>query len=193
MPEDKNKVENEEIIEEANNEADEDKTEDDCEEEETPKLSEQEQKIVELEEKIVELNDKILRNEAEYQNIKKRMEREKVKSIEYAYERFAHDMLNVVDSLENGAKSFEVNDSESNELYTKVKEGFDLTLEQFNKVFEKHGIAPIKDTEFDPNIHNAIMQVDSEEHNEGEIVQTFQKGYKIKDRVLRAAMVSVAK
>jgi len=156
-------------------------------------ISAEEEKIIKLQEEIANLNDRLLRNEAEYQNIKKRMEREKARAIEYAYEGFASDMLNVIDSLENGAKSFDIHDGENDELYRKVKEGFNLTLEQFQKVFEKHGISPIDETQFNPNVHNAIMQVESEEHKEGELVKVFQKGYKIKDRVLRAAMVSVAK
>ena len=157
------------------------------------KLTKEEKKIQELEEKVKELEDTILRNEAQYQNIKKRMEREKAQAIIYANETFAHDMLNVIDALESGAKSFEVETEDRDKLIEKVKEGFDLTLEQFKRVFEKHHILPVEGESFDPNFHNAIMKVDSNEHKEGEIVQTLQKGYKIKDRVLRAAMVSIAK
>ncbi len=163
------------------------------EQNEEEKGDEKEKKIEELEAKIKELEDKILRNEAEYQNIKKRMEREKKLAVEYASERFALDLLSVIDALESGAKSFEESGAENNELFKKVKEGFDLTLEQFKKVFEKHGINPIEEEMFNPNVHNAIMQVESEEHESGKIVQTIQKGYTINERVLRPAMVSIAK
>ncbi len=194
MPEDKNRVETkDENQEPKEEESKEQSAPEQVIDMENLELVIKEQKIGELEAEIAKLNDTMLRNEAEYQNLKKRMEREKARAIEYAYEGFAYDLLNVIDSLENGAKSFDIHDGENDELYDKVKEGFNLTLEQFQKVFEKHKIESIENSEFDPNVHNAIMQVESETHNEGDVVETYQKGYKIKERILRPAMVSVAK
>ena len=144
-----------------------------------------------LEEKVAELEDLRLRDLAEFENIKKRLEKEKMQSIAYSQESFARDLLVVIDSLDNANATMD-NLQEVN--VEKIKEGIDLTVDQFKKIFEKHGIELI-DVEdgFDPNFHEAVMKVDSPEHSEGEIVQVLQKGYKIKDRLLRSAMVSIAK
>jgi len=128
---------------------------------------------------------------AEFENIKKRLEKEKMQSIAYAHESFARDLLAVIDSLDNANAAMD-NIEEVNA--EKIKEGIDLTVDQFKKIFEKNGIELVEIASgFDPNFHEAMMKVDSDEHNEGDIVQVFQKGYKIKDRVLRPAMVSIAK
>lgn len=80
------------------------------------------------------------------------------------------------------------------ELLEKLKEGIELTLKNFTTVFEKHDISVVEtDGEFDPNFHDAVMQVDSSEHDDGQIVQQLQKGYKYKERLLRPAMVSICK
>jgi len=82
---------------------------------------------------------------------------------------------------------------EATELLTKLKEGIELTIKNFNTTFEKHNITKIETNgEFDPNVHNAVMQVDSENHESGQIVQELQKGYMLKDRLLRPSMVSIA-
>lgn len=150
-------------------------------------------KVAELEEKVKELEDQRLRDLAEFENIKKRLEREKQQAIAYAIEQFARDLLAVIDSLDNAQASVQdVEDPES--ALAQIREGIDLTLEQFKKVFAKHGIELVDMEEgFNPHFHEAVMQVDSDEHEAGEIVQVLQKGYKIKDRVLRPAMVSIAK
>jgi molecular chaperone GrpE len=89
----------------------------------------------------------------------------------------------------NSAKA----DVDANELLEKLKEGIELTLKNFITTFEKHNITKVEtDGEFDPNVHNAVMQVDSAEHNSGQIVQELQKGYVLKDRLLRPSMVSIA-
>ena len=158
------------------------------ESEETP-----EAKIEALEAKIKELEEQRLRDLAEFENIKKRLEKEKQQAIAYAHEQFARDMLAVIDSLDNALSSIEGAEN-SDEALAQIKEGIELTLEQFKKVFAKHGIELVDMEEgFNPHFHEAVMQVDSDEHESGEIVQVLQKGYKIKDRVLRPAMVSIAK
>ena len=145
-----------------------------------------------LKEKLELYEDRYLRANADFENIKKRLEKEKYQAVDYANEVFARDMLLIADSLEMAYKSVE--DIEGDEVVTKIKEGVSLTLEQLKKVFEKHGIKIVESSgDFDPNIHDAMMKVDSEEFGSGQIVQCFQKGYRIKDRVLRPAMVSVAK
>ncbi len=163
-----------------------------CEEQEAVK--EEVDEVATLKEKVAELEDQYLRANAEFENMKKRLEKEKISAVAYANELFARDMLAIIDALDSASLLQESEDIKSEELFEKVKEGIDLTVDQFKKSFEKHGIELVDtDGEFDPNFHNAVMQVDSEEKKSGEILQVFQKGYKIKDRVLRPAMVSIVK
>ncbi len=146
-----------------------------------------------LKSKVKELEEARLRDHADFENLKKRYEKEKSQAIAYAQESFARDLLSVIDSLDS-ASSLEIDEENLKESLKKMKEGIELTIEQFKKVFEKHGIELVDiDEGFDPNFHEAIMQIDSDEHEKGQIVQVFQKGYKYKDRVLRPAMVSIAK
>ncbi len=158
-------------------------------------LLELKREIEELKEKNSELEEKYLRAVADFENIKKRLEKEKMQAVSYANEEFAKDLLAVVDSMDfasEAAKKLE--EADDAEYIKKIEEGINLTIEQFKKVMQKHGIELIDiDEGFNPHFHDAVMQVDSEEHEEGEIVQLLQKGYKMKDRVLRPAMVSVAK
>lgn len=140
-----------------------------------------------------QLKDKYTRVHADFDNIKKRLEREKYQALEYAQEKFAKDLIPVVDSLEMAIKAAEAEEAETGGLLAKVKEGVELTMKQFLDALEKHGITPVGEEEpFDPNVHHAVQQVDSPDHETGEIVSTFQKGYKYKDRTLRDAMVSIA-
>jgi molecular chaperone GrpE len=122
------------------------------------------------------------------------MEREKEKSVAYAQEEFARDLLPVMDSLELALASIPTAEEGADEHLLKLREGVQLTLDQFVKTFEKHHIKVVDiDEGFDPNFHDAVMQVESEEHESGQIVQVLQKGYTYKERLLRPAMVSVAK
>ena len=147
-----------------------------------------------LKAKVAELEDKYLRANADFDNMKRRLEKEKMQAISYAHEVFARDLLPVIDALEMAILAGSNQEVESGELLGKVKEGVELTIEQFKKAFEKHGIELVTvDGGFDPNFHEAVMQLESAEKEAGEILQVFQKGYKIKERILRPAMVSIAK
>ncbi|NQY95148.1 MAG: nucleotide exchange factor GrpE [Campylobacteraceae bacterium] len=149
--------------------------------------------VSELETKLKEAEDKYLRVHADFENIKKRLEREKYQAIDYASEKFAKDLLAPIDSLEM-AMSSATADLSAEELLEKLKEGINLTIKNFNTAFEKHDISLVEtDGHFDPNFHNAIMQVEDEEKEDGDIVQVMQKGYKYKERLLRPAMVSICK
>ena len=160
--------------------------------EETPKEETLEDKIASLEQQLKDSEDKYLRVHADFENIKKRLEREKYQAIDYASEKFAKDLLAPIDSLEMALQSANVN-LDAAELLGKLKEGIELTIKNFNSTFEKHNISKIEtDGEFDPNVHNAVMQVDSENHESGQIVSELQKGYMLKDRLLRPSMVSIA-
>jgi len=146
-----------------------------------------------VQQELEQLKDKYARVHADFDNIKKRLEREKYQALEYAQEKFAKDLIPVVDSLEMAIKAVEAEGMEAGELLSKVKEGVELTMKQFLSALEKHGITPVdENAPFDPNIHHAVQQVDSPEHESGQIVSTFQKGYKYKERTLRDAMVVIA-
>lgn len=170
------------------------KTEEQEEQEETKVEVEVVDEIEALKEKVAELEDRYLRATAEFENMRKRVEKEKESAVAYANELFATDMLSIIDALDAASLLKESEDIKPEELFEKVKEGIDLTVEQFKKSFEKHGIELVcTEGDFDPNFHNAVMQVESEDKESGQILQVFQKGYKIKNRVLRPAMVSIVK
>ncbi len=154
-----------------------------------------EDKIAQLESQLKESEDKYLRVHADFENIKKRLEKEKYQAIDYASEKFAKDLLAPIDTLEMALAAEEASkELPTEELLSKLKEGVELTIKNFYTAFEKHDISIVDtDGEFDPNFHDAVMQVDSPDHEDGQIVQRLQKGYKFKDRLLRPAMVSICK
>ena len=140
-----------------------------------------------------EYKDKYLRAHADFENTKKRLEKDKMNAVSYANESFAKDLLAVMDSFENALASMQGSE-ESSEVLQKMKEGVTLTYEQLKKILEKNHIKEVAcQGEFDPEVHQAIMQVESDDHQTDDIVQVMQKGYTIKDRILRPAMVSTCK
>lgn len=147
-----------------------------------------------IERKYNELNDKYIRVYSDFENTKKRLEKDKYSAIDYAVEKFAKDLLEVLDNLTLAIKAGDNKDIKSEDMLKNLTEGIDLTFKKFEKVLEKYSIVKIDTSiEFDPNVHNAISQVESDKHKSNEIVEVFQEGYKLKDRVLRASMVSIAK
>jgi molecular chaperone GrpE len=169
-------------------------------------VNEEQSTIVEGEEQIVEagneletlqgelasLKDKYARVHADFDNIKKRLEREKYQALEYANEKFAKDLIPVVDSLSMAIGATQI-EAEPAVLLEKLQEGVELTMKQLLSVLEKHGVTPVDENEpFNPDIHNAVQRVDSPDHESGDIVNTFQKGFRYKERTLRDAMVVIA-
>ena len=141
--------------------------------------------------KIKALEEKYIRAYAEFDNVKKRLEREKYLALEYANEQILKDFLPILDTLESALDSTKNDDSEA---VSKIREGIGLTIDNFIKALNKHNVVHIStDGEFDPNVHNAIMQVPSADKQDGEIAQVIQKGYKYKDRVIRPSMVAITK
>ena len=133
-----------------------------------------------------EWKDKYLRAHADFENVKKRLEREKNQALEYAYEKIAKDLLPIVDTLERA--------KEAAKEHNAILEGINLTQENLLKALQKHGIEEIGTSgEFDPNLHECIMQVQNAELNDGDIAQVLQKGYTYKERTLRPAMVALVK
>ncbi len=172
---------------------------------EEPQTDETTQEQVEIEESVevdpleealaqaADYKDKYLRAHADFENSKRRLEKDKTNAIVYANESFANDILSVMDSFENALSSMEAM-NESTDALAKMKEGVTLTFEQLKKILEKNQIKEIEaQGEFNPELHQAIMQVESDEHEVDDVVQVIQKGYTIKDRVLRPTMVSTCK
>ena len=167
----------EKIINEENN----DKTNDE--------LESLQNKIEELNKDLILEKEKLLRTVAEFENYKKRLERLKDEALKFANENFARDLLDILDALE-AALNVEATDETSQ----KLKEGVQNTLDLFIKKLEKHNIKEIKQiNEFDPNLHEAMQMVESKDHKSAQIIQVWQKGYMINDRVIRHAKVLVAK
>ena len=150
----------------------------------------------ELEEKLKECEENLLRTHADFENAKKRLEKEKIQAIEYALEKFAQDLLPALDSLDMALAAVSQDNLKAEEAVEQLKKGIELTIEQFVKAFKKNGIEVIEieeGGEFNPHLHEAILQVEDAAKKAGEIVQVIQKGYKYKERILRPAKVSVAK
>ncbi len=178
---DNSEIENEEIEAQVN-------SEDEAGEEAVEELSE----LDTLKAALAASEDRYHRVHADFENIRKRLEREKYQALEYSNEKFAKDLIPVIDALEGALKAKGV-DADPQSLLEKVSEGVELTMKQFLNVLEKHGVTQVSEDEvFDPNIHHAVQQVDSPDHESGEIVSTFQKGYRYKERTLRDAMVVLA-
>ena len=150
------------------------------------KTSAEEEKIAKLEEENADLNDRYLRVCAEYDNFRRRSQKER----EALYSDIKADtvmkFLPVYDNLERALKQ-----GTEDEAYRK---GVEMIMNQFNATLEKLGVTEIDclGQKFDPALHNAVMHVDDEEKGENEIVEVFQKGFKIGDKVIRFAMVKVA-
>ena len=139
-------------------------------------------------EKYDELYDKYLRLMAEYDNFKKRTQKEKEELFSYATADTIEKLLPVIDNLERAVAS--VKDEEKNTF----SEGIKMVLKQLFELFEKMGVEEIDalGKEFDPNFHNAVMHVEDETAEANIVVEQFMKGYKYKDKVIRYSMVKVA-
>ena len=139
-------------------------------------------------EKYDELYDKHLRLMAEYDNFKKRTQKEKEELFSFATADTIEKLLPVIDNLERAIES--VSDEEKNTF----SEGVEMVLRQLLEIFEKLGVSEIEAVgkEFDPNFHNAVMHIEDEDASANTIVEQFMKGYKYKEKVIRYSMVKVA-
>ncbi len=154
---------------------------------EEPKADASEEKIKKLEEELTEQKDKYMRLAAEYENYRKRTSNEKLMIYDDATAKAVTELLPVADSVRMAIENM----SDAN---PEVLKGIELISNQLSKSFEKLKIeeyGKIGD-KFDPNLHNAISKIDSDDLGENEISQVFQKGYKIGDKIIRHAMVQVA-
>ena len=149
------------------------------------KIAELEKKLAEKDEALAEQNDKYMRMMAEYDNFRKRSAKEKEGTYADAYADALTSIIPIIDNLE---RAVGVTDAEG------VLKGLEMTLKGAADALEKMGVEAFgaEGDQFDPNIHNAVMMVESDERAEGEIVSVFQKGYKKGDKIIRYAMVTVA-
>ena len=150
------------------------------------------EELIKQNEELKQKLDEALRAYAKCENDKKIIKKEADALVDYAYEKFAKDLLPVVDSLELAiAHAKEIENKE--EAFDKLVEGVELTLKKMLDTFKNHGIEPVEHEEFNPEIHQAVQHVVSEEHEDGDIVDIYQKGYKLKNKLLRPSMVTINK
>lgn len=153
------------------------------------------EKIANLEAQLVEAQnrerDSVLRIKAEMENLRRRTEQDVEKAHKFALEKFVNELLPVIDSLD---RALEVADK-ANPDNAAMIEGIELTLKSMLDVVRKFGVEVIADTNvpLDPNVHQAIAMVESEEVEAGKVLGVMQKGYTLNGRTIRAAMVTVAK
>lgn len=149
--------------------------------------------LIESNSRISEMEDGYIRAKAEVENIRRRSHNEIVSARKYAIEGFARELLSVVDSLDQASK-VDIGSADS-EPVGRMQEGLELTLKQLDTVMDKFGISQVEADAgvcFDPAFHQAISMVDSKEVESGNIVSVMQKGFVLKDRLLRPAMVVIA-
>ena len=148
------------------------------------------------EEKIAELEDKVARTFAEMENQRRRFEKEKEDAFEYGGYSFAKEALNLIDNLDRSKHVLESDDKlKETEALKKTLEHLDIIKKDLISIFEKNNIKPIDslNKKLDPNFHQAMMEIEDDEKDPGTIVQEIQKGFTIKDRLLRPSLVAVSK
>ena len=148
------------------------------------------------EEKIIELQDKLTRTFAEMENQRRRFEKEKDDAFEYGGYLFAKEALNLIDNLERSKQILENDEKlKDTEALKKTLEHFKIINSDLISIFNKNNIKPIDclNKKLDPNLHQAMMEIEDNEKDPGTIVQEIQKGFTIKDRLLRPSLVGVSK
>ena len=178
-----------EETEEAESEADSDKNNTDGEKKVFfSKLKKGDKEKAAMEEKIAGLEDRVKRQMAEFENFRKRTEKEKQTMFSMGERSVIEKMLPIVDNFERGLAAVPENEKD-----TPLASGMEMVYRQLVKQLEDLGVTPIEAVgqEFDPAFHNAVMQVESEEYPSGTVAQEFQKGYKYHDAVIRYSMVGV--
>ena len=180
MPEEKN------TIEENKEDLSKDKSEDN-------KVEEKEK--ISPEEKIVELEDKLTRSFAELENQRRRFEKEKDEAFDYGGMVFARDALNLLDNLERSKQSINNDQNLDKNSKKKIMDHIEIILNDTLTIFKKNNIVPVVsiNEKLDPNKHQAMMEIEDDSKEPGTIVQEIQKGFMLKDRLLRPSLVGVSK
>ena len=161
--------------------------------ENSPEVAEHDQ-VAELQQQLEEMRNKALYAAAETENVRRRLEQDKKQASDYAAAQFARDMLAIKDHLERALIA--VNDElRSDKVASNFLAGIESTARELEAVFARHGISRIKSVgeKLDPHRHQAMMEIPTDRAEPGTIVEEMQAGYVLKDRLLRPALVGVAK
>ena len=166
------------------------------EDKENNEKEKEEQKELTPEEKIIELEDKLTRTFAEMENQRRRFEKEKEDAFDYGGFAFAKEALNLIDNLERSKTTIEKDESIKNsDAHKKIINHLDIIYKDMMTILKKNNINPIESIgkKLDPNLHQAMMEIEDEDEENGVIIQEIQKGFMMKDRLLRPSLVAVAK
>ena len=164
--------------------------------EESSNVEKEEEKKLTPEEEIETLKDKLARTFAEMENQRRRFEKEKDDAYEYGGYSFAKEALNLLDNLERSKAALENDDNLKNtEALKKIVDHLNIINDDMLSIFKKNNIEPIKsiNQKLDPNLHQAMMEIEDDSKEPGTIVQEIQKGFMMKDRLLRPSLVGVSK
>ncbi len=152
-------------------------------------IKEEDQETKKLKSELADYKDKYLRLNAEFQNYRRRTEKEKNDIYKFGSEKIIKDILPILDNFERALSTSQENSEDS------IKDGIEMIYKQFIDVLKKHGVEEIESIgkEFDPMLHHAVMQDESEESEPNTIIEVFQKGYMLHSKVIRPSMVKVSK
>ena len=154
------------------------------------------EKEVTPEQKILELEDKVARTFAEMENQRRRFEKEREDAFNYGGFTFAKETLNLIDNLERSKNILESDEAlKDSEALKKTLEHFDIISKDMVSILSKNGITPLDSIgkKLDPNFHQAMMEIEDDQKEPGTIIQEIQKGFMMKDRLLRPSLVGVSK
>ena len=157
---------------------------------------EKKDKVLSPEDKILELEDKLARTFAEMENQRRRFEKEKDEAFEYGGFSFARESLNLIDNLERAKESLKNDETlKDSEILQKTLGHLEIINNDILSIFKKNEIEPISsiNKKLDPNFHQAMIEIENDEKEPGTIIQEIQKGFTMKDRLLRPSLVGVAK
>jgi len=176
-----------------------DKKEDDFiskNEEQKSEVKVEEKKEETLEDKLKSVEDKLLRTLAEMENQRRRFEKEREEAFEFGGFNFARESLALLDNIDRATTSFKNDENlKNNKDLNKIIEGIEIVKKDLISIFNKNGIEPIEciNNKFDPNFHQAMLEIEDNVKTPGTVVQEIQKGYMMKNRLLRPALVGVTK
>ena len=149
-----------------------------------------------LEDKLKTAEEKLLRTMAEMENQRRRFEKEKQEAFEFGGFNFAAESLSLIDNIDRAIISFKNDENlKNNKDLNKIIDGIEIVKKDLVSIFKKNGIEPIEciNKKFDPNFHQAMLELEDNTKESGTVVQEIQKGYMMKDRLLRPSLVGVAK
>nr|WP_289036742.1 nucleotide exchange factor GrpE [uncultured Allobacillus sp.] len=178
-----------EVIEEENEKNDDtNQVENETEESQEVGSEEKQSELNQLKDENADLNDRLLRLQADFDNYKRRMKKEKEMDFKYKSQELATEIIPVLDNFERALQT-----GADNENVASFVDGVEMVYQQLQQALEKVGVTEIEaeGKEFDPTIHQAVMQVEEDGYDSNQVIEVLQKGYQLKDRVIRPAMVKV--